>query len=318
MNIHLIGDPHLGRRFVTGVPMHRRGDREAMVLEDFRSQVQDTVCDLNIMMGDIFDKFVVPIEIVIEAAVIYEMAAKANPLREFVLLRGNHDASRDADRKSSFDILAMLLAPLPNVYVVRNEPIVVANRAFFPWHPFVSAQELVGQLAAKNNGRVYDAAYGHWDVVDFSGENPNMIPAKALKIITGLAVTGHDHAARELKIDGLDVIVTGSMQPYSHGEDADATMYVTITAEDLLKLPASETAGRCYRVLLEPGEELPMGIDCLSIVPKRIREETDEEVEVDLSDFDFKAMFIAALVQFGVSPGLTKKLWSDYEELKNA
>lgn len=318
MNIHHIGDPHLGRKFVTGVPMHRRGDREAMVLEDFRSQVEDTVCDLNVMMGDIFDKFVVPIEIVIEAAVIYERAALANPDTLYVLLRGNHDASRDADRKSSFDILTMLLAPLENVFVAGNTPIVVANRAFFGWNPFVTAQELVGQLAAKNPGRVFDAAYGHWDVVDFSGENPNMIPAKALKVITDLAVTGHDHAKREMKVDGLDVQVTGSMQPYSHGEDPDATLYITITAKELLLLTPDVTAGRCYRVLLEPDEELPMNIDCLAIIPKRIKEDSDEEIDVDLSDFDFQAMFMAALVQFNVSPGLIKKLWLDYEELRNA
>ena len=37
----LIGDPHLGRVFKTGVPTHRLGDRERLVEEQFYAEISD-------------------------------------------------------------------------------------------------------------------------------------------------------------------------------------------------------------------------------------------------------------------------------------
>lgn len=57
--INLTGDPHLARAFRTGVPLHRLGDREEMVWQDFQQQLE-TSAEVTIILGDLFDKFVVP------------------------------------------------------------------------------------------------------------------------------------------------------------------------------------------------------------------------------------------------------------------
>ena len=40
--IELLGDAHLGKPFIHGVPLHRRGDREKMVWADFERSISDT------------------------------------------------------------------------------------------------------------------------------------------------------------------------------------------------------------------------------------------------------------------------------------
>ena len=52
----LIGDPHLGRVFKTGVPTHRIGERETDVTLDFTQQVSSSDNTPIIVMGDLFDK----------------------------------------------------------------------------------------------------------------------------------------------------------------------------------------------------------------------------------------------------------------------
>ena len=49
MTVNTIGDPHLGRSFKTGVPLHRLGDREAMVWKEFERQL-GLPADLTIIM----------------------------------------------------------------------------------------------------------------------------------------------------------------------------------------------------------------------------------------------------------------------------
>ena len=48
-------------------------------------------------MGDLYDKPFVPYSIVWRSAQLYLDAARAHPTRLFVVLRGNHDASRDLE-----------------------------------------------------------------------------------------------------------------------------------------------------------------------------------------------------------------------------
>ena len=58
---YLLGDPHLGRKFVTGVPLDRRGDREKMQMEQFEDEVIGIPPGrhFHVCMGDLFDKHTV-------------------------------------------------------------------------------------------------------------------------------------------------------------------------------------------------------------------------------------------------------------------
>lgn len=272
-DVTVLGDPHLGRKFKTGVPLHRVGEREEMVWADFEQSLMSVKTKLHVNMGDLFDKFIVAPEVILRAAAIYRAAAAKAPKTEFVVLRGNHDVSRDSTRSSSFEIFAQLVSGLGNVHVVQETVAVFGNYGFVAYSPFNPTADLVAELPND-----LKAVFGHWDLVDYGGDN--VIPTKLMaeKGIP-LAISGHDHLARTEKRHGVDIIVTGSMQPYTHAEDNTGEWYLTT------ELPITEdVTNKNVRVLLKEGETLPEDLDCLSLTAKRI--ESDEKIEVDTSDFD--------------------------------
>ncbi len=222
-----LGDTHLGKKFEANVPLHRRGDREKIQWDGFLAALDQSNEPL-IQVGDIFDKAVVSNTVVWATAQALRRAATRRPI---ALLRGNHDASRDSSRVSSFQILTELVRPF-GVVVADEEPVSFHGVCLIPWSPWLNATEMVEKHA--DIIRLSNTVVGHWDVV--MGDT-NQLPATVLLALgVTTAITGHDHNARELEIDGLKVIVTGSMQPYSHGEDAAGVMYETRAAEDAQSL----------------------------------------------------------------------------------
>ena len=192
--VQTLGDPHLARKFNTGVPPHRKGEREEMVKDTFSGIVNASGFKLHVCMGDLFDKFRVPEEDILFAADVYRLAAHTYKDRQFVIIRGNHDASRDAELKSSFDVFTQLVAPVPNIHVVSETPLHLTiekeNFVFYPWHPFKTAKEMAQEIKPP----VGYFAFGHWDILAFSEDSSatdNLIPMEemgtALAIITGPA-----------------------------------------------------------------------------------------------------------------------------------
>lgn len=103
-----LADPHFGRKFKNGVPKNRLGDREKLTLKTFHDILGDTNDDLTIL-GDVFDSVSVDENTLL--AVYNELYAWADrrPMCELNILAGNHDVSRVAGRKTSFDVLSELL-----------------------------------------------------------------------------------------------------------------------------------------------------------------------------------------------------------------
>ncbi len=269
-----LGDPHLGRKFETGVPLHRRGDREHMQREHFRNALMNAKAPVHVTMGDLFDKFIVPPEVVLYAAATYMEAASINGNTLYVILRGNHDVSRNRDKASSWDLFCALVDQHPNVWAIDEEPAVLEDMVFIPYDPF-SYEHLELHL-----NESIETAFGHFDIVDFGGHN--VAPTKLLaKYGIKTLVNGHDHLAREFDRDGVHVVVTGSMQPYTHAEDQTGELYVTLTLEELAK---SDLRNKNVRVLLKDGETLPEDLDCLSLTAKRVA--VDETVTVDTTEFE--------------------------------
>ncbi|MDB2578953.1 metallophosphoesterase [Tateyamaria sp.] len=276
-DVTVMGDPHLGRKFKTGVPLHRVGDREAAQWAQFEHELMSCETPYHVNMGDLFDKFVVAPEVVLKAAEIYKHAAADHPNTMYFILEGNHDRAKDSSKASSFDLFAQLVAGIWNIFVVSDGVVNWENRfGFVPYHPFRPTSELVEELPGG-----LDAIFGHWDIQDWGGDN--VIPTKLMKQKkVKLAVSGHDHLAREERRDGVPIIVTGSMQPYTHAEDDTGEFYKTVTLEQLAEIDATNLN---VRVLLKEGESLPAELDCLSLTAKRITNE-DDKIEVDTSDFD--------------------------------
>jgi DNA repair exonuclease SbcCD nuclease subunit len=318
--IRTIGDPHLGKRFINGVPLHRRGEREALVRAQFQEELC-VPCDFNVCVGDLFDRMVVDIATVLFASSEYRLAAEERPNTLFIVLRGNHDASRDADKRSSFDLFRELVRGVPNIVVVDEEAVAIDDLLFFPWHPFKTAAEIVEQLPGRKYVRT-PICFGHWDIKDFDGQNTNLVPVEQLKKLQpAQVITGHYHKAGVYDVDGLQVEVTGSLQPYAHGEETDESLYVTRKLEELGD-DLSIYKDKCLRVLLKPGQSLPdVGIDCLQLTVKRVAEDgtiEPEDVSVELDPFDLRALFDEAMSGEQLPAEFTAEVWNKFKEMQHA
>lgn len=272
----LIGDPHLGRDFRNGTPLHRRGEREAMQLAQFKEELA-TDADMIVMVGDLFDKPFVPLPIINQAIDAVVEAAQARPDVQFVFLAGNHDKSRQIGLKGAWELFSVAVRWLPNV-IVLDEPAIHSGIALYPWQWDKTALQQVEELAAPEDE--VQAVIGHWDLMSFGGDDSHICPTAALcaKFKEPLAIySGHYHEEGLFGVEGVVLQCTGSMQPYTHAEDPNGELYVTLSVDEALE-HAAELKNKCVRILLEPGQELP-DIDCLQLTQKRVDADV-EEVEL--------------------------------------
>jgi len=227
---------------------------------------------------------------------------------KFVILRGNHDASRDADKVSAFDVFSMIVGGVANICPVA-EPVNIDGYWFFPWDPVCSAADLVEQYGTPAPG-----AFGHWDI---TGDDHNLIPVQELAA-AGIAkiYTGHTHLPQKFTRAGVDVIVTGSMQPMAHGEDPEERLYVTRSLPEVEADPEAYK-DKCLRVDLRPGEVFDMEIDCLQLTVRRPDEELCDEAVV-LGDFDLMALFQTAFDAEGVPEPFRGKVIEQYHRHRMA
>ena len=225
LNIKLLGDTHLGKSFKNGVPLHRRGEREALVWKTFEESFENLEnVDYHINMGDIFDRAFVPYTVIYEAADIYARYALSFPKTRFIIIAGNHDLSKDLEKRSAFNLFEMMVRRVTNIFVIE-EPTSFGSIGFLPYDPVRTAEELIEELMTSEDPIA--VVMGHWDV-DMRSDPHNLIPTKLLSELGVTTVyTGHDHLPRIETRDGVTINVVGSMQPYSHSEDPDELFYVT-------------------------------------------------------------------------------------------
>ena len=305
----LIGDPHLGRVFKTGVPTHRLGDRERLVEEQFYAEISDRTSVPVIIMGDLFDKYSVPESLVLWAA---DKLNEAAEWKKIYVLRGNHDLSRDEEKRGSFDVLEKLC---PNVVFVKGVwEIQLENGylALFGYDAFKSATELANQLTVNCN---YLAAFGHYDLTSH-GSDFNLVPTEvfaALKIPT--VYTGHIHRAQTIERHGVTVHAVGSMQPYAHGEQAEGDLlYQTLTLDEFNARNPEDFLDVNLRILLKGDEVFDTQLDCLSLVFKHIADAEAEPLEVAYDSFDSDNILTECLD--GVSANLADWIRTRLGELK--
>lgn len=322
--VNLIGDPHVGRVFRTNVPLHRIGDREAMVWAEFERQLA-TPAELTIIMGDLFDKFVVPPEAVLRTFCL--LRRHISDAQHVYILRGNHDASRDSTKSSSFELLEQLCRMDDRIQFVNDHRFLSLKNGgymhLFGWQPFVSAAEAVTLAAGhKREGadaRAITVAFGHWDITQHGENDHNTIPLDQLQALNvGTVYTGHIHKATEMTLRGIDVKVVGSMQPYAHGEEPEGSLlYRTLTPKHVdVELDKDENAfaDTNVRILLLDGETYDREFNCLSRSFKRlVADESDEDngeglPEAGYDTFDLKTMITTTLTDNGVSKALQARI----------
>lgn len=322
--VEFLGDVHLGRRFIEGVPLDRRGDRELMVRDQFVKELRAHNGDYHVQVGDLFDSFDVPNELVLHVADIYRKAAHDLQGCTFIILRGNHDASRNSLKASSFQVFKELVRGVPNIRVI-DTPTVIDRIGFMPWDPFMSAEQQAQQLVKLAGGPTglgehfkLDAVVCHCDVKHYGGDTFNVLPAETLRSLTGLVVTGHDHTKRTINKNYMVVRVTGSMQPYSHGEDPDHTMYLTLSTEELRDIKVDLT-NKYVRVMLRPGEDAPAAPNCLGFKTQLLgAKEEESDITVEFESFDTVNLFKGILEELKVSPDFSKLVMDKFQEQLNA
>jgi len=320
VRVKFLGDVHLGRTFRNGVPLHRRGDREKMVWDQFIQEISSGDFDVLIQVGDLFDKFRVDLNVAVQTAEAIKLVAENAQMRaddeqgqapQFFFIAGNHDLARDTDKISSFELASRLCDPVGNVrFVTQPMLLTYPNILLLPWSPINSAAEIAAEIDSK-----VDCVVGHWDHTDIGGDF-NLIPLDKLKTLTKLVVSGHDHVAREYKSGKTKVIITGSMQPYSHAEDPDGKRYITVDLETC-ETDFPLYTNKCVRVLLPEGENLPEGIDCLQITSKRLDKDDEADLEVSFEDgLDVNKLFIECFAE--VDPDITAEVKEKWDEVSHA
>lgn len=307
--IGLLGDPHLGRRFVNDVPLHRRGQREQMVMRDFEQRLVRDQPMLHVCMGDLFDKPVVDPAVVLAAARIYLRAASESKNTTFVVIAGNHDLGRDVKATTSFDLFAAIVDDA--VVVVRDQPMVLnfdgLRVGFCPWSATMTAEEMARKLSLP-----LDCAFGHWDVIAPGEDRSNLAPVDVLREMVSVAVTGHDHRCRVEKRGDFDLMVTGSMQPYAHGEDPGSRFYMTMSLDEFRAQNLGLLRDKCLRIVLQDGEDAPTDIDALQV--KFIRPK-DQEAQIAVGfdgGLNMQKLFADTFSEFQVPPDLADRIMERY------
>jgi hypothetical protein len=260
--------------------------------------------------------------------ILHEFSMK-NPAVDLIVMMGNHDVSRNKELKSSFEVLKTMCSQFGNIVFVSKDQEFRPRGSKYdilicPYNAFIPTRDMVLPSGAR-----YSAAFGHWDTVSF-GNDHNLMPLALLSKHTDLVVNGHEHSPYTRWFDKagglLDFGVgpeitcpitvvrgTGSMQPYSHGEDKGETLYVTRTIAQYNEDP-SLYENKCLRLLIGKGEELPEGINALQIVYKYATDDQEEENTVVMEDFSFKTLFDECMTQNKVSKELHNKYWELYKE----
>lgn len=316
-----LGDPHLGKKFKSGVPLHRVGEREEMVKTDFRDSLLDRKhIDVHVCLGDLFDKSMVDYQTIFFAVRTYQEAAQKFPERKYFIIMGNHDMSRNAERFSSFDLFQEMVKNYPNIVVV-TKPLVFERFGFIPYHPFKTSVEMFEDFEKETSAETVQAVFGHWDIDSFNSEMPhNIVPIQQIQTLPECLdiFTGHIHTPEDRDIGfNVQVHVIGSMQPYSFAEDPKAEFYKTVSLEELKTVDLRLFKDKCVRVLLLDGETLPE-IDCLQLIGKKVGSESEDDIDVEMAAFDMNQLMQDELTKAGVVRQSTLDfINAEYDRLKS-
>lgn len=328
--IQLVGDSHLGRKFINNVPKHRLGHRSNMVFEKFKNilDCKDIKVDMYVMLGDLFDKTTISNEALSQTIDIVKSACIRNPNCLYYILSGNHDLSRDSSKISSFSLFKKYFTEtlrLDNLHIIDQYtlPITIAEinslLYFANYDPFQTLDEYVQtqggkplvDIVTKHSKGLNKICFGHFEVESFDPDNPkyrsDLIP-QFIKDNFHLYCGGHIHLPSRVKFNDceLDVIIAGSLQPFAFGEEIkeDGGLYVTAPLDVCNKL--LERNIECFknsnvRILYDRNEAINLpDFDCLSKVFKLIHNGEQEstflsDLKTNSEPISFKSLVIDSL-----------------------
>lgn len=276
ISIQVIGDPHLGKTFRTGVPTSQFGKREQSILQSFRDYLnpKESV-DFVVVVGDLFDKFVVRPNVVQDAVEVLEEACLDNTDITYIVIPGNHDLSKDNTKVSSYYLFyqIMIRANHSNLKIIYDESQVFEYKDFLfyldAYDPFHSEKEPQNPLDGIDTDK-HVISIGHWD--DINSDFGSYYPSPELLSSSNTLISGHIHTPTQYSRKGTKIYYAGSLQPYSHGEDPYNELYETISYTDLEKLiekdnkKFNDLKSKNIRINCYPGYLFPYPVTFLSTI----------------------------------------------------
>lgn len=313
--IHPIGDPHLGRRFITNVPLAARGVKEQQLKQAYIDNL-NVKADFIVMMGDLFDKFDVPNDVILFAFHELEHAAVRNFNTTYIFNKGNHDESRDTSKKSSYQLFAELVekADLTNVLIVDDKPEIFKGIGVVPWHPFKTPEQMVKELHSQVQTPL-EYILTHNDVSTYGSDSDatNLMAFDELLEFGAVVLNGHVHQPTDKMYGDLRVVNVGSMLPLTFNEDVTGEHYVTLTLKEFEQADKSQLKDKSVRVVLRPDEEAPDQIECLQFKVKRVNSDGEDDVElVEAEDFELKTLYDSAMADVGTD--LKEEIWGNLKD----
>lgn len=289
-----IGDTHIGKKFKTGVPLNRLGEREELIFKKFEEQLNQDA-DIIVHLGDLFDRPVVSYDDLYRTIKIIEEAWRKHPNKHFFFIEGNHDLSHDMEKVSAFDIAAKILEVHGNIQFFSRKPGMYSMGnvylAFVPYrcNPDMNSGALFNPDAQANRKEI--TLCGHFD----EPFNHNLF--SQFKEVH----TGHIHVPRVEN----NVVVQGSIIPMNFAEDPEGKLYRTMTLEEFMlemeEDPNAEWQDQCIRLKLKLDEVLPEGINCRQLISMAEDAAEEEKVEeVSFEDFNIENLFHEALDDLGM------------------
>lgn len=309
LKVKLIGDPHLGRVFKRTVPISKLGLREKQVYRTFEQQlIEGNSHDYTIIVGDLFDSFRVSNEALATTFKIITKFLKTSKTK-LIIIPGNHDLSKDKTKISSYSILYSMLEPYfnSNFSMLLNKSNVIDLGTSYlyldVYDPFYKKDdEREKPFLEELEDTKPVLSVGHWDDPRF---DHGYLPSDYLLERSEKLYSGHIHSPETFLWKGVEWSYTGSLEPYSHGEDPEGLLYKTYTYEEIELLVKSDTRleeesihSKNIRINCYPGYFLPVSLDCMSlsynpVLPYPESKEdkikvdrVDESDSLDLSDFN--------------------------------
>lgn len=289
---YLIGDVHIGRKFKTGVPLNRRGEREEMFYTKFKEEIAKGINEVKVgrsagvvQLGDLFDTFSVGYTDLFKVmSALYEF--EINQVHAY-FLAGNHDLAKDQTKISALKALQHLTNGWNYVHFIIDHPFLFSlsnnQDQYGLMVPFSHTQTLEEQLEpfAEYKGKI-QYMYGH-----FEEPYTDVLRSWAKEIYTG-----HIHTPRQ---DG-NILVKGSILPITFGEDPNQDYMITCTLDQLQDW-AAKSHNLCFRVKLKEDEVLPTDFDCLQMIKytKEYDVNDPEALEVSYAELDMEKLFHEAL-----------------------
>ena len=267
-----IGDPHAGRQFSQVSPQTQK----KLAIKQFEElqRLMQVPATYRCVVGDLFDKPHVPEWVIIQ---MIELLDKPNTW----ILRGNHDESKSDLDKSSFDLLQHTALASR---CVREEP-----QLFYDGQLALCGWSFKKTLLEQLEGINPEVIVTHLDRLDYGSGSKNVLPFSELEA-RGVkkVINGHEHKPYHGWYGQLEYFGTGSLLPYTHAEDPEEQLFVTLTKEELLANPEKYTE-HFVRVI---GEDLSglEDFECLALQLKKPQNVEAEDLVLEVASYSTNSL----------------------------